>query len=71
MFYQNKYCYICCRNTDHHDGDCCICREQKEELEHREHFSKLNAMTMEERVRRIEHILYEQKKNPPWVEPRY
>ena len=71
MFYQVSYCYDCCKDTGHYNGKCGDCEAAKRERLHREHFAKLDSMTLEERVRAIEKSLYEMSINPPWVEPRY
>ena len=70
-FIRNKYCYTCCKDTRHTNGDCNVCSAQKAENDHRKHFAKLDSMTLEERIRRLEKIEYQTSINPPWIEPTY
>ena len=70
-FIRKEYCYICCKDTYHTNGECDCCVEHKAMQKHREHFAKLDSMTLEERIRRLEKFEYELLINPPWVEPTY
>lgn len=70
-YISNDYCYTCCKNTTHCNGKCGVCKEQAAEKHHREHFALLDSMTLEERVRRLEKIDYDNFTNPPWIEPTY
>jgi hypothetical protein len=70
MFYQPAvYCYKCCKETQHYNGDCGICKEKERQRAHKEHFAKLDTMTLEERIRRLELNEYHMSKNPPWIKP--
>ena len=71
MFLEYKYCYECCRETNHHNGKCSICVAAESKRRYKQHFANLDAMTLEERVRLIEKTLYKMSINPPWIEPTY
>ena len=68
---QTKYCFECCAERAFYNGKCAVCEAKEKEREHREHFLRLDSMTLEERVRNIEKQLYVLQKNPPWIEPTY
>jgi hypothetical protein len=70
MYYELKYCYVCCRDRGHYNGKCGDCSAIESMKKHREHFALLDSMTLEERIRRLEKHEYEQNINPPWAEPR-
>ena len=70
-YISNEYCFECCKETRFMNGKCVDCQHKEKKRAHAEHFAKLDMMSLEERVRRIEKILYEQSKNPPWKEPTY
>lgn len=60
MLMDYKYCYECEKETRHYNGKCAICEANREIKERKGHFAKLDKMTVEERIRRIERILYGQ-----------
>lgn len=63
---QTKYCYECCWDTTHTNGKCNACKGREAENRHREHFARLDSLSLEERVREIEKQLYNLNINPPW-----
>lgn len=66
-----KHCPVCNKATTHINGRCSDCRAEEKSLHRREHFGKLSALTVEERLHRIEEQLYNMSQNPPWIEPTY
>ena len=65
-FVRDEYCRECCKDTVHTNGKCNNCGESEAKKKHRDHFAKLDKMTLEERVREIEKQLYNLNNNPPW-----
>lgn len=71
MLLTNEYCYKCLKMTSHHDSKCGNC-ETREEIENRyQHFLKLDNLTLDERVRKIEEMIYNWKNNAPWDWDKY
>jgi hypothetical protein len=52
--------------TGHFNGKCSRCSGEQADLERRQHFGRLDAMTVEERLREIENTLYRWCQDPPW-----
>ena len=70
-YISTEYCYKCCKDTDFINGECRDCKLKENERAHKEHFAKLDILTLEERVRELEKQMYNLSINPPWIEPRY
>lgn len=56
-----RYCGMCGKETDYTDGACDVCAAEAVKRHKDEYFRGLDALTMEQRVRRIEEILYTQR----------
>ena len=68
---QNLPCGPCHKYTDHINGKCGECSKKEAAWKRKVHFTNLDIMTLEERIRRLEEIEYNQSINPPWIEPTY
>lgn len=68
---QREHCGRCDSVTIHINGTCRECASKDADRKRREHFGKLNALTIEERLRLIEEWQYQQQINPPWIGPSY
>lgn len=71
MLAQYDDCSECGKHTMHFNGKCGDCDTKKRDRTKRQHFGALDALTIEERLRRIEKQLYDLNTNPPWIEPTY
>lgn len=61
----NWRCNICresIRSSRPTSGICGKCKKEKDDRDHREHFGALDALTIEERLRKIEEWQYEHSK---------
>lgn len=67
---QNEDCIECGKITLHINGKCRDCESNKASRARREHFGKLDALTLEERIRRLEEIEYNDSINP-FIDPTY
>ena len=67
MLLTEEHCYECGKTTSHHNSKCSVCESKAENKEHQKYLAELDALTMEQRVRRIEEALYRQAKEP-WVD---
>lgn len=65
-----EHCDRCKKTTIHINGICRDCAGKDTSRKRREHFGRLNALTIEERLRRLEEIDYNDSINP-FVEPTY
>lgn len=59
----NPKCSICKKPVAANTRICSACVAKENDKKKQDHFDKLDAMTLEERIRRIEEILYKK----PWV----
>lgn len=68
MLLTQEECLKCGKVTNHFNGRCGPCEAERERLQRAEHFGKLDALTLEQRVRRLEEIQYAQATEQPCVD---
>jgi hypothetical protein len=53
-----QYCFTCDADTMHTNNQCGVCKSKQDKKEREIYFDKLDKMTLEQRVRRIEEWIF-------------